>query len=106
MHEILRTLRLDTNALGVWLLGLTDVLDNQHECEVLGADLQDESAEAPTRVLVAGEAYFQLGDTQLYAMAVEGATLVVRFDARSSLGLVRLRAIKAKQALAPLLRAR
>jgi hypothetical protein len=73
--------------------------DNRDGCELLASAVRDASVAAPVKIVVQGETYFDFGERKIFALPVAAATLVVVFGERTSLGLVRLRAIKAKAAL-------
>lgn len=47
VDEIIAKLLLDTNALGVWLLGPMMIANNQYQNEVLAAAVTDSSIEPP-----------------------------------------------------------
>lgn len=65
---------------------------------VFAAATADATVTVP-RVYVQGETVIELGDMQLLAEPVRGFTLVVLFNQRSTLGLVRLRVHKARRAI-------
>jgi hypothetical protein len=89
VDEIVAQLLFEAQAQGVWLL------KGEH---VFAAATADASV-TPPRVWVDGEAFIELNGVQLFASPIRGATLVVVFDKRSTLGLVRLRVKQAHKAL-------
>jgi hypothetical protein len=91
VEEIVSKLLADTAALGVWLLG--------DQSEMLTSAVQDDSIKPPIKAVVGGETYLEFVDTQIFAIPLEGATLVILFNDRSSLGLIRLRVIRVKAAI-------
>jgi len=99
MDQIIARLLLDTGALGVWLLGPVTIDGNRDTCELLASAIADASIAPPVKVVVQSETYFDFGERKVFALPVGAATLVVVFSERTSLGVVRLRAIKAKVAL-------
>lgn len=106
MDEIVAELLADSGALGVWLIGATAIAKQPHPSGVLAAAVTDASIASPAQVCVEGETFFAFGDRKIFAEPIGGATLVIVFDDRSSLGLIRIRVRNAKQAIERALAAR
>lgn len=99
VDEIVSELLTSTAALGVWLLGGKVVVNNQPRNEVLAGAVKDSSVKPPLNLFIQGETHADFADWQLFADRIGAASLVVVFDDRSSLGLIRLRVRQAKQAI-------
>ncbi|MGE5186244.1 MAG: hypothetical protein ACM31C_29520 [Acidobacteriota bacterium] len=99
MDDIVAELLATTGALGVWVLGAMVVANNEQHNEVLAAAAKDPSIRPPMKVLLESEAYFDFVDRQIFAAPLSSAILVIAFDDRSSLGLIRLRVRHAKEAI-------
>lgn len=97
IDEILDELLVSTGALAVWLLGTATIVDNQLQNPVLAGAVQDPSITPPAKVFVANDFVANdffgepSDDRSLFAQPIGRAIVVVIFDDRSSLGLVRLR---------------
>jgi predicted regulator of Ras-like GTPase activity (Roadblock/LC7/MglB family) len=140
VDEIIAKLLLDTNALGVWLLGPMPIANhqyqndvpaaavkdssikpalkvvvesetylvasNQDQSDVLAAAVKSSSIKPPLKVVVESEAYLDFVDRRIFALPIGPAVLVVVFDEQSSLGLIRLRVRRAREAIVAALAAR
>jgi hypothetical protein len=89
VQKIVEDLVQDANVLGAW------VINGQHE---LAGAAKDPSMKTP-RAYADSEAWVEVGSTQVFLQPVGSVMLVVLFDNGSSLGLVRLRVRKAKEAI-------
>lgn len=75
------------------------VLGNDPQNVVLASAVTDPSILPPATITVESEIFGQHGDHQLFAERIGGVLLVVVFDERSSLGLIRLRVRRAREAI-------
>lgn len=89
MQRIVEDLLEDANVLGAW------VINGQHE---LAGAAKDPSIKTP-RAYADSEAWVEVGSTQVFLQPIGSVMLVVLFDSKSTLGLVRLRVKKAKEAI-------
>lgn len=103
MDQIVAELLAGTGALGVWLLGPMVVVGNEPQNVVLASAVTDPSLLPPATILVEDWTCVHHGDHQLFAEAIGGVLLVVMFDERSSLGLIRLRVRRARDAISRVL---
>jgi len=106
VDEIIATLRLNTNALGVWLLGPMVIANNQYQNDVLAAAVENSSIKPPLNAVVTSETQLDFEDRGIYAMPIGPAILVVVFDEQSSMGLIRLRVRHVMKAIEAALAAR
>lgn len=87
-----------TSALGVWLLGAP--AGNEGRSAMIAAAVQSPDITAPQQLIVNGEVYLGFADRKIFAQNLGGVVIVVVFDDRSSLGLIRLRVRNSAHALA------
>jgi hypothetical protein len=99
LDAIVAGLLADTAALGVWLLS-GPKLDEPSE-HVLARAVREPSIQPPRITDIENEPLiFGVADHGAYAERIGAAVLVIAFDDRTSLGLIRLRARKAREAIA------
>lgn len=101
MQEIVADLLGSTGALGVWLLGAMRGTAPQ---KLLASAVHDTTTLKPPAKFILdsdGYAIFVFEDTTFFAQRIGHATttIVVAFDNRSSLGLIRLRVRNASHAI-------
>jgi hypothetical protein len=93
VDTIMAELLAGASALGAWLIG--------PKGDVISGAVTEPSIKPPMMVMIAGTTFIDLGDRQLYAepLGKTQTTLVLLFDNRPSLGLIRLRLRQAEKAI-------
>jgi len=103
LEAALASLLDDAAAEGVWVLRRTKLGDNEPFDDVIASALRELSIDPPRITkLESDPLMFGIDGLGVYAESIGASLLVISFAERTSLGLVRLRVRKAREAIAAL----